>query len=83
MSDLEEVWWYNPHPGTEPNCSRLKRLAHKEPGAALRERVEAFRGWLNRRPERLVVAVGHSLFWRAFLGDAHSMGNCEVKLCLH
>lgn len=38
-----------------------------------------FTRWLARRPERLFVLVGHSLFWHQFLGKKHpKLHNCEV-----
>jgi broad specificity phosphatase PhoE len=42
-------------------------------------RVEAFRAWLRNRPESVVVVVGHSNFFKHFLGASTKMANCEVK----
>ncbi len=36
------------------------------------------------RPEKVIVAVGHSLFWREFLkphlGESSTMKNCELRM---
>ena len=54
-------------------------------GAALQARIGAFRRWLQERPESVIVAVGHSSYWRSFeevcrgTKPAH-MRNCEFRL---
>jgi hypothetical protein len=48
-------------------------------------RIGAFRRWLQDRPESVIVAVGHSSYWRSFeevcRGTKPShMRNCEFRL---
>ena len=54
--------------------------------SALQARVGAFRRWLQERPEPVIIAVGHSSFWRSFeevcrggTKPSH-MSNCEFRL---
>jgi hypothetical protein len=46
----------------------------------MRGRVAEFGRWLSSRPERLVVAVGHSTFFRNFTRARTRMRNCEVQV---
>mmetsp|Transcript_36541 Transcript_36541/g.68065 ORF Transcript_36541/g.68065 Transcript_36541/m.68065 type:complete len:240 (-) Transcript_36541:76-795(-) len=41
-------------------------------------RVDAFREYIRKRDEKCIVIVGHSAFFRAFLGTHIGMKNCEV-----
>lgn len=61
---LPEVWWYD-HP-TRRNCSNLRTFRSSEPKEELQKRIKAFRKWLLARSEKVFVAVGHSVFWKAF-----------------
>lgn len=52
----------------------------------VQKRVGEFKRWLLGRPEKVVVAVGHSLCWRELMkgltgpGDAQAyMRNCELR----
>lgn len=44
----------------------------------LQDRVSAFNRWVNGRPEKVIVAFGHSSFWCEFLGGRTRLKNCEV-----
>ena len=66
---LDEVWW---HRDGEPD----ERGVHVEPLDILTGRVGAFRGWLARRPERLIAVVGHGTFFYHLTG--RFLGNCEL-----
>jgi hypothetical protein len=44
----------------------------------MRRRVSEFSRWLRNRPEQLVVAFGHSTFWKYFANSKTKMRNCEV-----
>lgn len=77
LRDLKEVWWYNPDPSERPNCHRRKRLGRPEPKDHMRQRLAEFTRWLHTRPERLVVAFGHSQFWKGFSNSQRSLKNCE------
>ena len=44
----------------------------------LRARVSEFSRWLRNRPEQVVVAFGHSTFWKYFTNNKKRMHNCEV-----
>ena len=64
-----------------PCLNWLRRLMPFSPQA----RIGAFRRWLTGRPESVVVAVGHSSYWRSFEGVCRGskpdhMFNCEFRL---
>jgi hypothetical protein len=44
----------------------------------MRRRVSEFSRWLHARPEQLVVAFGHSTFWKYFANSRQRLRNCEV-----
>lgn len=44
----------------------------------MRRRVSEFSRWLRNRPEQVVVAFGHSTFWKYFANSTKRMRNCEV-----
>lgn len=51
----------------------------------VQSRIGAFRRWLQEQPEKVVVAVGHSSYWRHFEEVCRGtkpthMRNCEVRL---
>ncbi len=72
-----EEWWYNPEPQTKPNCALRGVMGRRESKADMQRRVAEFRRWLNARPERLIVAFGHSTFWRHFT-NTKSLPNCGI-----
>ena len=43
----------------------------------MRQRLSEFSRWLHARPERVIVAFGHSQFWKAFSNSKTSLRNCE------
>jgi len=45
---------------------------------SMRRRVSEFSRWLRNRPEHVVVAFGHSTFWKYFANSTKRMRNCEV-----
>jgi len=77
-------WWYDPHGPDGPRANvghgPSARLAAPEPAAHMRGRVGEFGRWLSARPERLVVAVGHSTFFRSLTRARVRMRNCEVQV---
>jgi hypothetical protein len=44
----------------------------------MRRRVSEFASWLRHRPEHVVVAFGHSTFWKYFANSKTRLRNCEV-----
>lgn len=44
----------------------------------MQDRVHAFNRWLQGRPEKVIVAFGHSSFWCEFLGGRTRLKNCEL-----
>lgn len=44
----------------------------------MRRRVSEFASWLRHRPEHVVVAFGHSTFWKYFANSRTRLRNCEV-----
>mmetsp|Transcript_5174 Transcript_5174/g.14478 ORF Transcript_5174/g.14478 Transcript_5174/m.14478 type:complete len:179 (+) Transcript_5174:854-1390(+) len=72
----QEVWWYTKPKA--PNDALAKRFNSYESKARLKARVGAFRKWALSRPEPVIVAVGHSMFWRSFLDGSRTLKNCEL-----
>jgi len=64
LSQLSDVWWYNLP--KNPNCPYQGLFGATEPKAHMEGRIKTFRQWFMKRPEKVFVAVGHSVFWKAF-----------------
>ncbi len=41
-------------------------------------RVGEFRKWVQSRPEKVIVAFGHSVLFKELSGGHKSLRNCEV-----
>lgn len=61
FEDLAQNWW--PTASTDTNWRS--------------ERVPVFRRWLERRPEKHIVCVGHGVLFKALVPD-RNWSNCEV-----
>lgn len=70
---LPETWWEDEGHCPEPDERGIK----VEPIEACQARVEAFRGWLERRPEGAIAVVGHGTFFYHLTGGRW-LANCEV-----
>lgn len=46
----------------------------------MQDRVGSFHRWVQSRPEKVIVAFGHSSFWCEFLGGRTRLKNCEVHM---
>jgi broad specificity phosphatase PhoE len=64
LSELPECWWYNQP--DKLNCAYSGQFNAAEPKPDMQKRIKAFRKWILNRPEQTFVAVGHSIFWKAF-----------------
>jgi broad specificity phosphatase PhoE len=64
---LDDPWWHSDR--SHPFAIVL------EPEAVLLARVETFRAWLNRRPERVIAVIGHGTFLNRLTGRVFR--NCE------
>lgn len=53
-------------------------FGRKESLDEMRRRVSEFSRWLHHVPEQVVVAFGHSTFWKYFSNSRTRMRNCEV-----
>eukprot|EP00891_Asterochloris_glomerata_P006278 jgi/Astpho2/6278/Aster-03673 len=73
MTQLKELWWWQPGYNSVPD----KSFGRSEPKKQMKERVGKLRKWLQDRPEKVIVAFGHSSFWNEFLGGKR-LRNCEV-----
>ena len=69
-------WWCDERRG--PNCAETRQLSSYEPDKAFRERVERFKSWLFKRPEKTFVVVGHSQFFKVLSKSQRCLRNCEV-----
>ena len=70
--------------GDRVNCALTRRFGSSEPKASLQRRIADFKRWLHTRPERVIVAVGHSSYWKHFSqgfcgASLERMYNCEVR----
>lgn len=80
LGELPEEWWYS-RPG-KPNCPYRQMFQSSETKNEMQKRISMFRKWLLARPEKVFVAVGHSVFWKAFATSCHngirqeSLKNC-------
>ena len=80
--NVAERWWED---DGQPNPSFAANDVGKvlqEDQQAFANRVTQFRSWLQARPETAIVVVGHSNFFRHFLGASSKLKNCEVKKVL-
>lgn len=83
LQQLPEIWWHT-HPA-KPNCAITRKFLSRENKQQLQRRIAEFKKWLQNRPEKVVVAVGHSLFWREFVRGQYGaaavdyMANCELQ----
>jgi len=68
FAHLDDPWWHSD--GSHP------RAIVTEPEETLLSRVEAFRRWLGRRPEREIAVVGHGTFLNRLTGRMFQ--NCEM-----
>ena len=72
---LPELWWFCPP--AKPNCAERQLLGCSEPRKAMLQRIGAFRKWLLNRPEKEMVVVGHSTFFKYLLqGEGVSEKRC-------
>ena len=84
LGGLEDEWWYNKK--ERPNCPYKQLFQSHETKESAARRVKEFRKWVIDRPERVFVAVGHSMFWRDFATSVHNgvkqdtMRNCEWRI---
>eukprot|EP00887_Chlorella_sp_A99_P005165 scaffold40.g5165.t1 len=81
LAALPEVWWHTRE--DKVNCSLRKRFELHEPKSHVLSRIGDFRKWLLARPEKVVVAVGHSCYWNALWmqltgSKPDRMRNCEL-----
>ena len=74
LDDLEERWWWQP----SKNDAISMKFDSREPKKNLQKRVGLFRQWVLRQPHRVIVAFGHSTFWKEFSGSTERLRNCEV-----
>ena len=84
LSGLEDEWWYNKE--ERPNCPYKQLFQSHETKESVTRRVKLFRKWIIDRPEKVFVAVGHSMFWRDFATSVHNgvkqdtLRNCEWRV---
>ncbi|KAL4853371.1 Cytochrome P450 97B2 [Chlorella vulgaris] len=64
LAALPELWWHS-RPA-KPNCALQQCFGSIETKDQVLSRIGAFRRWLQERPESVIVAVGHSSYWRSF-----------------
>jgi broad specificity phosphatase PhoE len=77
FSQLPEIWWYHPDDTNDQRSGT--RAIVKETRAMAQARVDKFREWLRQRPEKHIVVVGHSAFFKLFLNESSKLPNCGVR----
>lgn len=70
---LDGDWWE----GGGGRWDAVSQEVHKENWCHAHARVLAFRSWLLQRPEPCIAVVGHSAFFKVFMGASHKLRNCE------
>ena len=84
LERVEDTWWYTR--SERPNCSYKQLFQSHETKESVTRRVKQFRKWVIDRPERVFVAVGHSMFWRDFATSVQNgvkqetLRNCEWRV---
>lgn len=84
FGDIREGWWYTR--SERPNCSYKQLFQSHETKDSVTRRVKQFRKWIIDRPEKVFVAVGHSMFWKEFATSVHNgikqetLRNCEWRV---
>ena len=84
LDEVDDGWWYT---RTErPNCSYKQLFQSHETKDSVTRRVKQFRKWIIDRPEKVFVAVGHSMFWKDFATSVQNgvkqetLRNCEWRV---
>lgn len=83
LQELDDVWWYSA--AENPNCPIRGTFGNTEPKDIVQRRIKSFKEWLLDRPEKVIVAFGHSCFWKRFWQSCQGEGarrehmyNCEI-----
>ena len=70
---------------TIPTLCELEELKEMTPtewipgnAGSLHQRFRALESWISQRPEKTMVLVGHSQFFKALLHLDYKFGNCDV-----
>lgn len=78
----------NPWKSGSWSCRRLPccgcccpPLIETETEAEVAARIVRFRAWIEGRPERVIVVIGHSAFFQQVTSMPRKLGNCEVLDC--
>ena len=71
---LPDPWWHW-------DGGSDKRAIALEPDHIFSSRVDAFRAWLDQRPESILAVVGHGAFLRALTGEGFGNGQLRTA-CL-
>jgi len=74
MRDLPERWWFR----ADMNDTQKAVFGKAEPRQLVRERVGAFKRWLDSRPEKVIVVVGHSTYLKDLTGMNKRLRNGEL-----
>ncbi|CAG9467561.1 unnamed protein product [Pedinophyceae sp. YPF-701] len=75
------TWWFNPQPVKKPNHGLHEEFHSEESAAHCRQRCENFLAWAQQRPEKVIVAVGHSTFWKCFQSRGGVASTCSLTNC--
>lgn len=76
LAGLPDVWWYT-EPG-KPNCALSRAFNARETTDQMKRRINEFKRWLYSRPEKFIVCVGHSTYWKYFTESKSRMANGEM-----
>lgn len=77
IEKLPEKWWFQEP--KKPNCAEQKVINSREPKAHQLKRVSELTRWLQRRPEKFIIMVGHCSFWKEFSKSSEPMKNGEMR----
>lgn len=77
----DEFWW---NQSIKTNDNEEKEAVIKESKQSVNDRISAFKHWILQREENNILVVGHSRWFREFVGAMFKLKNCQMmKVQLH
>ena len=72
-----EIWW-------NQDIKSDESVIKKETTKNVNDRISSFKHWILKRPENNILIVGHSRWFRQFVGAMFKLNNCAMmKVELH
>eukprot|EP00484_Ammonia_sp_Unknown_P022614 CAMPEP_0197025466 /NCGR_PEP_ID=MMETSP1384-20130603/5795_1 /TAXON_ID=29189 /ORGANISM="Ammonia sp." /LENGTH=261 /DNA_ID=CAMNT_0042453997 /DNA_START=28 /DNA_END=810 /DNA_ORIENTATION=+ len=77
----DEVWWKLPHEDSNDDDSadiNEEYCFSNETQQNVEERISAFKHWILQREEENILVVGHSRWFKQFVGASSKLNNCQM-----